>query len=150
MSLFFEVVKSHTNAVIPTKLDGNLGFDLYCVEDDSFYGNPRKKGLCPKQQHLFHTGITMAIPEGCGVILKDRSGLASKHGIHVLAGVIDSSYRGEWCICLINLGQYSYEITEGDRICQAVVVPEYHIKFKEVGQLSETFRGEKGFGSSGN
>ena len=73
MSLFFEVVKIHPNAVIPTKADGNLGFDLHCVEDDSFYGCPRKKGLCPRQQHLFHTGITMAIPEGCGVILKDSS-----------------------------------------------------------------------------
>ena len=105
MSLNFEVVKIHPEAVIPTKIDGNLGFDLYCVADDSFYGHPKKKALCISQQYLFHTGLTMAIPEGCGVVLRDRSGLAAKHGIHVLAGVIDSSYRGEWCICLINLGK---------------------------------------------
>jgi deoxyuridine 5'-triphosphate nucleotidohydrolase len=154
MSLLFEVVKIHPKAVIPTKIDGNLGFDLHCVSDNEFTTDKKQyilsAGSGNHNRKLFHTGLTMAIPEGCGVVLRDRSGLASKHGIHVLAGVIDSSYRGEWCICLINLGQYNYEFTEGDRICQAIVVPEYRIKFTEVEKLSETLRGEKGFGSSGN
>ena len=154
MSLFFEVVKIHPNAVIPTKADGNLGFDLHIVADESFSTDKKEYILSPgssnNNRKLFHTGLTMAIPEGCGVILKDRSGLASKHGIHILAGVIDSSYRGEWCICVVNLGKISYIFSEGDRIAQAIVVPEYRIKFNEVESLSDTFRGEKGFGSSGN
>jgi deoxyuridine 5'-triphosphate nucleotidohydrolase len=157
MSLFFEVVKIHPNAVVPTKLDGNLGFDLHIVADNKIH-TPSCIGefsgkTCPLgrgEKRLFHTGLTIAIPEGCGVLFRDRSGLASNYGIHVLAGVIDSSYRGEWCICVINLGNSVYTFTEGDRIAQAIVVPDYHIKFKEVEKLSETMRGEKGFGSSGN
>jgi dUTP pyrophosphatase len=156
MSLKFEVVKIHPNAVVPTKVDGNLGFDLHCVEDENFYHyqypgekDCKKYKLQSYERKLFHTGLVMAIPEGCGVVLRDRSGLAAKHGIHLLAGVIDSSYRGEWCICLINLTSTTYAFTEGDRICQAIVVPEYKIKFEEVMKVSETFRGEGGFGSSG-
>ena len=154
MSLFFDVVKIHPNAIIPKKIDGNLGFDLHIVADKDFSTDKKEyilsPGLLNNNRKLFHTGLTMAIPEGCGVILKDSYELAVKHGIHVLADVINSSYRNEWCVCIVNLGKISYIFTEGDRICQAIIVPDYKVKFKEVEKLSETLRGEKGFGSSGN
>jgi dUTP pyrophosphatase len=150
-----QVKKIHANAVVPTKIDGNLAFDLHCVQDedfDKFIPQDGKKifNLFPRQRKLFHTGLQIAIPEGYGVVLRDRSGLAVKSGLHVMAGVIDSSYRGEWCICLVSLGvDYWTTITEGDRIAQAIIVPEYQLEFLEVDELSETWRGEKGFGSSG-
>lgn len=154
-----QVKKIHPNAIVPTKRDGNLAFDLHVVKDESFYehnypGQPNdfRYKLKVGQRKTFHTGLQIAIPKGYGCIIKDRSGLAVKYGIHVLAGVIDSSYRGEWCVCLINLqgdSLYWYEITEGDRIAQAIIVPDYELDFIEVDELSETWRGENGFGSSG-
>ena len=152
----FDVVKLHEKAIIPTKKDGDLGFDLHVVADDNFYnhsypGQPNDKRciLGGFKRSIFRTGLKMAIPDGYGVVFRDRSGLAAKHGIHVLGGVIDSSYRGEWLICLLNTSNRPYQIIEGDRIAQAVVIPEFSLNFKEVNELNETYRGEKGFGSSG-
>ena len=152
-----QVKKIHPNAVVPQKFCGNLAFDLHVVSDDKFFhhhwpGQPddMRFDFTPNIScRIFHTGLQIAIPEGYGCIIKDRSGLATKHGLHVLAGVIDSSYRGEWIVCLTNTGRAHYQITEGDRIAQAIIVPEYQLDFIEVNELSETWRGEKGFGSSG-
>lgn len=152
-----QVKKIHPNAIVPTKIKGNLAFDLHVVRDDHFFehnypGQPndfRYNITSDTSRRIFHTGLTMAIPEGYGCVIKDRSGLAAKHGLHVLAGVIDSSYRGEWMVCLLNTGRTYYQITEGDRIAQAIIIPEYELEFLEVDELSETWRGEKGFGSSG-
>ncbi len=154
-----QVKKIHPNAVVPTKIKGNLAFDLHCVHDkefDAFLMVDDKKifNLFPQQRKLFRTGLQIAIPEGYGCIIKDRSGLSVKGGLHVVAGVIDSSYRGEWMICLTNLNSntgtnYWTTVTEGDRIAQAIIIPEYQLDFIEVDELSETWRGEKGFGSSG-
>lgn len=152
-----QVKKIHPNAVVPTKIKGNLAFDLHVVRDEHFFehnypGQPNdfRFDIMPDMsRRIFHTGLQIAIPEGYGCVLKDRSGLAVKNGLHVLAGVIDSSYRGEWMICLANTGGTHYRVTEGDRIAQAIIVPEYELEFLEVDELSETWRGEKGFGSSG-
>jgi dUTP pyrophosphatase len=155
-NLEFKYVKVHPKAIAPEKIGGNLAFDLYVVRDEKFYQHnvPDKPDdyryrLMANQRRLFHTGLKMAIPTGYGVVVRDRSGLAVKQGIHVLAGVIDSSYRGEWMICLLNTGDNTYEIVEGDRIAQAIVIPEYKINFTEEKSLDDTFRGEKGFGASG-
>ena len=158
--MIIKVLKCHENAVVPSKIDGNLGFDLHVVRDGGFWQNvsddrdPESDGimtyfLLPKSRHLFHTGLKFKIADGYGLLLKDRSGLATKHGIHVLAGVIDSSFLGEVCICLINLGEKTYEIHEGDRIAQAIIVKDEYVNFLEVKELGQTDRGEKGFGSSG-
>jgi dUTP pyrophosphatase len=152
-----QVKKIHPNAIVPKKIDGNLAFDLHVVRDEHFleYTHPGKPNdfrftiKSDMSRRIFHTGLQIAIPEGYGCVLKDRSGLAVKQGLHVLAGVIDSSYRGEWMICLLNTDGGHYQITEGDRIAQAIIVPEYQLDFIEVDELSETWRGEKGFGSSG-
>jgi dUTP pyrophosphatase len=154
--LELKYVKIHPKAIVPTKVSGNLAFDLHVVRDEHFYehNEPGKQNdyryrLMAGQRRTFHTGLKIAIPTGYGIVLRDRSGLAVKQGLHVLAGVIDSSYRGEYMICLINTGDNTYEIVEGDRIAQAIIVPEYKIDFIEEKKLDETFRGEKGFGASG-
>lgn len=156
VALTFKYVKIHPKAVIPHKQRGNLAFDLSVVHDEHFYRHydPGKKIeyryiLHPGERRLFHTGLKIAIPMDYGVMLRDRSGMAAKCGIHVLAGVIDCSYRGEWMVCLLNTSNNNYTIIEGDRIAQAVTVPEYNISFIEEKALDETFRGEGGFGSSG-
>lgn len=155
--MLFTCQKIHPCAIIPTKIDGNLAFDLHVVHDSSFYNHhypgqqdDRRYVFNARTRRLFNTGLKIAIPEGYGVILKDRSGLAAKRGIHVLAGVIDSSYRGEWKVCLLNTTDFRYEIIEGDRIAQAVIVKDYkNIIFEECQSLDDTFRGTEGFGSSG-
>jgi len=137
------------------KSSGDLGFDLSVVGDDTFYtynyqGKPdvKKYELKPNERKLFHTGLKFSMTPGYGFIIKDRSGMAAKYGIHVLAGVVDSSYTGEVLICLLNTSDVTYCINEGDRIAQGVIIPEYRVLFEE-GELEQTERGERGFGSSG-
>ena len=155
-NLEFEIVKLNEKAVVPEKLNGNLGFDLSVVADDDFYDHfvenePRSKRfmLGVGSKKIFKTGLKIAIPAGYGVLFRDRSGLSALHSIHVMAGVIDSTYRGEWKVALINLGNRPYQFVEGDRIIQAVIVPEFNLKFNEVDELDKTLRGETGFGASG-
>ena len=154
--LAFKFVKIHPKAIVPEKIKGNLGFDLSVVRDENFYEHnyPGQRNdwryiLEPGQRRVFHTGLKMAIPGGYGVVFWDRSGLSVKQGLTKMAGCIDSTYRGEWLVCLHNTSTVEYEIIEGDRIIQAIVIPEFSITFKECKELDDTFRGEKGIGSSG-
>jgi len=154
--LTFEFVKIHPKAITPQKIKGNLGFDLSVVRSECFFKhtypgqpNTHRYMLEPGERKLFHTGLKMAIPVGYGVVFWDRSGMSAKSGIQKCAGCIDSSYRGEWLVCLDNTDNRAYEITEGDRIVQAIVIPEYNIAFIENKELDATFRGESGFGASG-
>ncbi|MBR2105844.1 MAG: dUTP diphosphatase, partial [Treponema sp.] len=96
-------------------------------------------------------GVFYEIPEGYEIQVRPRSGLAAKNGVTVLntPGTIDSDYRGELQIILINLGDKDFEIKNGDRIAQIIVAPVTQGKFVQVEQLSVTERGEKGFGSTG-
>ena len=154
--LKFEVEKIHKRAILPEKIAGNLAFDLHVVADDHFYtynypgqDNSYRYKLYPGVRRLFHTGLKIAIPTGFGVIFWDRSGMSAKRGIQKFAGCIDSTYRGEWLVSLKNTDDSVYEIIEGDRIIQAIVVPEYTIDFELVDKLDATERGEGGFGASG-
>ena len=142
-----QFVKIHPKAITPEKVAGNLAFDLSVVKDEEF--DLREYMLAPGERRLFHTGLKIAIPTGYGALLRDRSGMAAKCGIHVLAGVIDSSYRGEWCVCLLNTSEWPYNIIEGDRIAQAIIVEDFNMSFTEHKELDATARGEKGFGASG-
>jgi dUTP pyrophosphatase len=119
---------------------GDAGFDLYA--SDNFV-------LEPMEKKLVTTGIKIEIPEGYVGLIWDRSGLAAKHSLHNLAGVIDSHYRGEIKIVVINLGNETFEITKGMRIAQMLIQPVVSAEIEESGSLSETVRGEKGFGSTG-
>ncbi|MDX8388804.1 MAG: dUTP diphosphatase [Ghiorsea sp.] len=107
--------------------------------------------LLPGQHKLIRTGFAMALADGFEAQIRPRSGLAYKYGITVLnsPGTIDADYRGEVGVILINHGKEPFVITRGERIAQMIVAPFVQASFTEVKSLSETVRGEGGFGSSG-
>lgn len=107
--------------------------------------------LQPGDIKVISTGVAVAIPAGFEGQIRARSGLATKHGICVpnAPGTIDSDYRGELKIGLINLGREAFAITHGMRICQMVIAPVAHAAVVEVDELDPTARGTGGFGSTG-
>lgn len=107
--------------------------------------------IAPGQRALVPTGFAIAIPEGYEVQVRPRSGLALKHGISVpnTPGTIDSDYRGEVGVILINHGDDEFAIAHGERIAQIVVAPVQRARLVEVDELDETQRGAGGFGSTG-
>lgn len=107
--------------------------------------------LKPGQRKLVPTGFILEIPEGFEAQIRPRSGLAFKHGITCLntPGTIDSDYRGEVKVLLVNLGEEEFEISRGMRIAQMVVAPVTQVQVNEVSETGETGRGAGGFGSTG-
>ena len=107
--------------------------------------------LQPGERHAVATGFAIEIPRGYEVQVRPRSGLAMRHGITCLntPGTIDSDYRGEVKVILINLGQEAFEIRRGERIAQLVPAPGLRADFIEASELNETARGSGGFGSTG-
>ena len=107
--------------------------------------------LAPQARAMVPTGLSFAIPLGYEVQIRPRSGLAAKHGITCLntPGTIDSDYRGEIKVILINLGDADFVIERGDRIAQMVLAPVTQAVWDEVAVLDETSRGAGGFGSTG-
>lgn len=110
-----------------------------------------KEVLYPGEYKIVYTGSFVEIPKGKVGLVCPRSGLAARHGITVLnaPGIIDSDYRGEIGVILINLGTDIYEIQEGERIAQLVIASASHPVFSNVARLSSTKRGAGGFGSTG-
>lgn len=121
---------------------GAAGMDVVAAEDVT---------LPSMGRHAVATGLALAIPPGHEVQVRPRSGLALKHGITLpnTPGTIDSDYRGELKIILINLGPEPFPIRRGDRIAQLVVAPVLPARLVEVAALDETERGSGGFGSTG-
>jgi len=121
---------------------GAAGMDVVAAEDVL---------LAPGARHPVATGLAIAIPHGYEIQVRPRSGLALKHGITVpnTPGTIDSDYRGELKVLLINHGPQAFTITRGDRIAQLVLAPVLQGAWLEVDALDETARGEGGFGSTG-
>lgn len=107
--------------------------------------------LQPMQRQLIPTGLRIELPEGYEAQIRPRSGLAIKKGITVLnsPGTIDADYRGEIGVILINLSGEPFVIEDGERICQMVIARHEHASWTEVTELSETERGEGGFGHTG-
>lgn len=109
--------------------------------------------LCiePGRRMLVTTGLAIAIPAGYEGQVRPRSGLANKHGITVLnaPGTIDSDYRGEVKVLLVNLGDETFEVKPGDRIAQLLISPVSRAELALVGELDETARGAGGYGSTG-
>jgi dUTP pyrophosphatase len=105
--------------------------------------------LAPGARHAVATGIALAIPHGYEVQVRSRSGTAVRNGITCLTGTIDSDYRGELKVVLVNLGAEPFEILRGERIAQLVPAPVLRAAFAEVEALDETARGSGGFGSTG-
>lgn len=129
---------------------GAAGLDL-CA---SLPAEERKTGrvLATGARTLVPTGLALAIPDGYEVQIRPRSGLALNHGVTLLnaPGTIDSDYRGEIGIILVNLGQVAYTIEHGARIAQMVVAPVVAARLELRAELDETRRGAQGFGSTGS
>ena len=121
---------------------GAAGMDVVAAEDVL---------LPPGGRHAVATGLAVAVPDGFELQVRPRSGLALKHGISLpnTPGTIDSDYRGELKIILINLGDRDFEVRRGDRIAQLVLAPVVRAVWLKVDELDETRRGEGGFGSTG-
>ncbi len=132
-------------AVIPQyKTSGAAGADICALLSESV---TIKKGC----RAMIPTGLFFSIPEGYEIQVRPRSGLAAKNGVTVLntPGTIDSDYRGEIKVILVNLGDEDFTVNNGDRIAQIVVAPVTIGVFEQVSSLDETERGAGGFGSTG-
>jgi dUTP pyrophosphatase len=121
---------------------GAAGMDVVSAEDVT---------LAPGARHAVATGLALAIPQGYEIQVRPRSGLALKHGITVpnTPGTIDSDYRGELKVILVNHGPEPFVIARGDRIAQLVLAPVVQAAWDEVEALDATARGAGGFGSTG-
>jgi dUTP pyrophosphatase len=132
------------NATLPEyKTPGSAGVDVSSTE--AFELKPLERKLVP-------TGLRFAVPPGYEAQVRPRSGLAVKHGISMVntPGTIDSDYRGEVKVCLINLGSEPVQFSAGERIGQIVFCPVARATWEVVDGLDETLRGEGGFGSTGH
>jgi dUTP pyrophosphatase len=130
-----------SRAVLPVRgSDFAAGLDICSLEDVI---------IEPHQRALARTGLAMAIPHGFYGRVAPRSGLAAKQGLDVLAGVIDSDYRGELCCILYNTSDTSITLPAGSKICQLIVEKIITPKAVWVNDLDETARGAGGFGSTG-
>ncbi|ENN89454.1 Deoxyuridine 5'-triphosphate nucleotidohydrolase [Rhizobium freirei PRF 81] len=125
---------------------GAAGMDLRAAVDDG-----ATLTILPGKRDLVPTGLIFEVPDGYEAQIRPRSGLALKHGITCLntPGTIDSDYRGEVKVLLINLGEEPFEITRGMRIAQMVIAPSIQARIFETAEASETRRGAGGFGSTG-
>ena len=137
------VKRLHEGATLPTRAyEQDAGLDLSACE---------RIELGPGERALVGTGLTVAIPDGHAGFVQPRSGLAARHGITVLntPGLVDAGYRGELKVVLLNTDRTeSFVVEPGMRIAQLVVVPVAFPEPREVGELPDSDRGEKGFGSS--
>ena len=123
---------------------GAAGMDLHAANETAIEIQPSDRALVP-------TGYSVELPEGFEAQIRPRSGLAANHGVTVLntPGTIDSDYRGEIKVILVNLGQDEVVIRPGDRIAQIVFSPVVRVTFTRTDVLAETERGSGGFGSTG-
>ena len=139
------IKKLDPNVEIPEyKTSGSSGVDLMANLNEKITLKSGESCIVP-------TGLSISIPKDCEVQIRPRSGLAAKSQITVLntPGTIDSDYRGEIKVILINQGQETFKVEKGLRIAQMVVCPVVQAQIKEVEDLSETERGKGGFGSTG-
>jgi dUTP pyrophosphatase len=135
-----KVKKLHRRAQTPQQAHStDAGFDLYCIEDMK---------IPPGQKGFAKTGIAMAIPNGYAGLIWPKSGLALNHGIDVLAGVIDSGYRGEIVVILQNHGDTDFTLSAKSQVAQMLFQKVESPSISEVDDLDETPRGVFGFGST--
>lgn len=140
-----KVIKMEHNKYLPEyKTDGASGMDLYAAIDKEIKLKPLERVLVP-------TGIKIEIPIEYEVQIRARSGLAIKNGITLInaVGTIDADYRGEICVGLVNLSTEEYSIKPCDRIAQMVIMKVEKAEIEVTKELSESKRGEGGFGSTG-
>ena len=140
-----QIKKLDPKAKIPEyKTEGASGVDIMALLEN-------KITLDPGESKIIPTGLSIAFPDDLEVQIRPRSGLAAKSNVSVLntPGTIDSDYRGEIKIILINHSNEKFEVKNGDRIAHMVLMPVLKFKFEEVSKLDDTIRGSGGFGSTG-
>ena len=137
-----KIKKINPDGKVPTRAkSSDAGYDLYSTAD---------MPITPTARQLVPTGIAIEIPEGYYGRIAPRSGLAVRAGIDILAGVVDSGYRNEIKVVMINLGEGLVSVNKGDRIAQLIIEKCHDVEWEEVNELSDSDRGEGGFGSSGS
>ena len=139
-----KIINKSNNALPEYQTSGAAGMDIRAFVPSDIKIKPGEVKLVP-------TGLYLEIPNGYGIQVRARSGLALKNSIGVANGIgtIDSDYRGELCVILVNFGQEEFVVKNGDRIAQMVLNKYEPIEFVVDEELSSTERGEGGFGSSG-
>jgi dUTP pyrophosphatase len=138
-----KIKKLNDKATLPSRAsESDAGYDLYNLLDST-------QRVEPGQRLLIKTGISVAIPEGYYGRIAPRSGLAYKHGIDVLAGVIDSGYRGEVGVVIINLGSTPHLFEENSRVAQLIIEKCHSVEWEQCEDLNDSNRGTGGFGSTG-
>lgn len=139
-----KVVNRSKNALPAYSTPGSAGMDLRASLSEPVV-------LAPMQRALIPTGLYIALPEGFECQIRPRSGLALKHGVTVLntPGTIDSDYRGEVRVILVNLSDTPFVVNDGERICQMVVARHERVDWQVVESLDDTERGAGGFGHTG-
>jgi len=140
MSLTLKIKKLKDVPLPKYEHAGDAGLDLFAAETITL-----RRG----EKTAVPTGIAMEIPEGYVGLIWDKSGLAIKQGMKTLGGVVDSGYRGEVLVGIMNLGPADYTFEKGHKVAQMVIQKKEWVEVVEASELSDTSRGEKGFGSSG-
>lgn len=136
-----QIQRIHPEAKMPVlAYKGDAGMDIFAAEELE---------IRPGERAAIKTGLKLAIPEGYAGFVWDKSGLALRHHLKTMAGVIDSNYRGELMVVLTNMGKEVYQVEKGSKIAQLVIAPIASFKIVEADIQDETDRGEGGFGSSG-
>ena len=141
--MIVECLKIHADAILPHYAHpGDSGMDVYSIEAVTIPAG---------ETALVHTGLKIAVPEGYEAQVRPKSGLALKNASTVpnTPGTIDSGYRGEVCVILINHGRRAFQVEKHAKIAQLVICPVMRAELTEVAVLADTPRGEGGFGSTG-
>ena len=136
-----KIKKLRNDVKLPSyALAGDAGLDMFSDEDVTIESG---------KQHVFATGFALEIPEGYCTLVWDKGGLSQKHGLKVMGGVFEYTYRGEYMICLLNTSDKSYGFKKGDKIAQLLIQPIVTAELEEAEELNETVRGDGRHGSTG-
>ena len=136
-----KIKRLHPDAVVPKYAHpGDAGMDLYTIETVV---------LAPGERKSIPLGIAIELPPGYVALVWDKSGLSHKHGLKQFGGVIDSCYRGEYHVGVMNLSDKEFKFEKGDKVAQLLIQRVEEAEFEEVDALSDSPRGDKWLGSSG-
>ncbi len=136
-----KIKKVSADAKLPSYAHSDdAGFDIFASDSVT---------ILPNKRAQVHTGIAMEIPHGFVGLIWDKSGLSQKYGLKTLGGVVDSEYRGEVLVGLVNLGDEAYTIEKHHKVAQMIIQKKETVDIVEVESLTDTVRGEGGFGSTG-
>jgi dUTP pyrophosphatase len=139
--MFIKFKRLNKDAILPQYAHpSDAGMDLYSLED---------RILKPQERYAFKTGLAVEIPKNYVGLIWDKSGLALSEGLTTLGGVIDSGYRGEIGVVILNTSNKKINIEKSQKIAQFLIQPIVNAKVKEVDDINSTSRGQGGFGSTG-